>query len=222
MTRTKSIFVFFTLLLCLHTAIGQPVPGIKEQKLRFIDDIEIIKGEIKTTETSVNNVVVDLGSLNIKPVPAAVTSPSAIESANSLQIKYALMMDTEVEKLNNNPLYVFVEKWMGTPYKYGSHSESGTDCSGFSGNLHRSIFNVNLPRTAREQYKICKKLNQEELCEGDLVFFNTRRGVSHVGVYLHNGFFVHASTKEGVRINNLKDDYYNGRFIGGGRPSFSN
>ena len=72
-------------------------------------------------------------------------------------------------------------------------------------------------RTARSQYDACEKIEKENLQEGDLVFFNTRRGVSHVGVYLRNGYFTHSSTGKGVTISSLDDAYYSKKFIGGGR-----
>jgi lipoprotein Spr len=81
-----------------------------------------------------------------------------------------------------------------------------------------SVFATKLPRTAREQYNMATKLDKADLTEGDLVFFNTSRGVSHVGIYITDGFFVHASRHNGVTISNLdKDPYYISRFIGAGR-----
>jgi lipoprotein Spr len=73
-----------------------------------------------------------------------------------------------------------------------------------------------MPRTAREQYEATEHISKNELKEGDLVFFNTRGGVSHVGVYLDNDYFVQASS-HGVTISNLDDHYYSKRFICGGR-----
>jgi lipoprotein Spr len=74
-----------------------------------------------------------------------------------------------------------------------------------------------MPRTAREQYKVCEKINKEDLVAGDLVFFNTRGGVSHVGVYLNNNCFVHSSSTDGVKISSLNEAFYTKKFIGGGR-----
>ena len=66
-------------------------------------------------------------------------------------------------------------------------------------------------------YGVVEKIDKENLSEGDLVFFNTRGGVSHVGVYLRNGYFVHSSSKDGVRISSLNEKYYHRKFIGAGR-----
>jgi murein DD-endopeptidase / murein LD-carboxypeptidase len=79
-----------------------------------------------------------------------------------------------------------------------------------------------LSRTARSQYEECDKIKKNDLREGDLVFFRTRRGVSHVGVYLGNGYFTHASTSNGVMISRLDEDYYRKKYIGGGRVILKN
>ena len=77
-----------------------------------------------------------------------------------------------------------------------------------------------MPRTARQQYDATDHISKDELKEGDLVFFNTRGGVSHVGVYLENNYFVEASS-HGVKISSLDDHYYAKRFICGGRVTES-
>jgi lipoprotein Spr len=79
------------------------------------------------------------------------------------------------------------------------------------------VYGTVLSRTARSQYQECDKIKKENLREGDLVFFKTHRGVSHVGVYLANGYFTHASTSNGVMISSLDEEYYSKRYIGGGR-----
>jgi lipoprotein Spr len=74
-----------------------------------------------------------------------------------------------------------------------------------------------LPRTAREQYKASERISRTELKEGDLVFFNTRGGVSHVGIYLQNNKFIHASVSNGVVVSDMFDAYYLKRYVGAGR-----
>lgn len=153
---------------------------------------------------------------------AAVIAPSnnttvTIESSSSLQFKYAQLLDVEVETITNTKLFVAIEDWWATRYRYGGTTKKGIDCSAFTGALINEAFGLSLPRTAREQYAQCEKIAKENLAEGDLVFFNTRGGVSHVGVYLGNNYFVHSSVHSGVTINSLDDDYYSRKYIGGGK-----
>ena len=141
-----------------------------------------------------------------------------IESMSALQFKYAMMLNVDVESLSNLSLYTFIDKWYGSHYQMGGNTQSGTDCSGFTSTLVQNIYCASLPRSARDQFAACEPVSKEQLKEGDLVFFNTMGGISHVGVYLANGNFVHASTNSGVIISNLQESYYSSRFVGGGRP----
>jgi peptidoglycan endopeptidase LytE len=105
--------------------------------------------------------------------------------------------------------------FLGAPYRLGGSSVQGLDCSGFVRKIYE-FFDVNLPRTAREQAKVGMKVAKGELTEGDLVFFNTRRAFGHVGIYIGNNQFVHASSGKKdrhVRIDSLDKPYYNQRFI---------
>ena len=79
------------------------------------------------------------------------------------------------------------------------------------------IYNLTLPRTASEQFRLTERITTDNLKEGDLVFFNTRGSVSHVGLYLGDNYFVHSSVHLGVVISSLTDNYYGRKFIGGGR-----
>ncbi len=110
-------------------------------------------------------------------------------------------------------------KYLDTPYKYGGSSLNGIDCSAFTQSVYQDALNVNLNRTARDQFTQGKVVSREELEFGDLVFFNTRRRVrpGHVGIYIGDGLFAHASTKGGVMISSLDEDYYSKRFMGARR-----
>jgi len=141
---------------------------------------------------------------------------SAIEKLSALQFKYAMMMNVDVESLKNLSLLGFIDNWFGTRYHLGGTSKRGIDCSALTGALLLAVYGFNMPRTAREQYDATEHIDKGNLKEGDLVFFNTHGGVSHVGVYLENDYFVHAST-HGVKISSLDDHYYSKRFICGGR-----
>jgi LysM repeat protein len=111
-----------------------------------------------------------------------------------------------------------VKTFLGVPYKLGGSTIKGLDCSAFVKKIFE-IFDVRLPRTAREQSSIGKKVGRRDLEEGDIVFFKTRHANNaHVGIYIGNNEFVHASyrSKE-VRVDNLDTPYFNQRFINGVR-----
>jgi len=144
------------------------------------------------------------------------SSVSKLESASKVQIKYALLLDTEVEQIRNVSLYSGIEQWMGTRYRLGGSTKDGIDCSALVQILYVTQFGATLPRTAREQYDATQRISRTDLKEGDLVFFNTQGGVSHVGMYLQNNKFVHASSS-GVTISDLFDAYWERRFLGVGR-----
>lgn len=110
---------------------------------------------------------------------------------------------------------------LGVPYRLGGDNLTGIDCSAFVKRMF-SLVEVTLPRTAREQYEVGKRISRQELTMGDLVFFRTKRYEqypTHVGIYMGNDRFIHASAlnKGGVRIDSLSSDFYNARFIGGSR-----
>ncbi len=120
------------------------------------------------------------------------------------------------------PLYKALYKWLGTPYKYAGNSKKGIDCSGFTKAVLRDSYALELSGGSRDIYKRCIPVDQKNLKEGDLVFFKINKSnISHVGVYLQNGYFAHASVTRGVMINHLSEDYYKKYFYSGGRLSFS-
>ena len=111
-----------------------------------------------------------------------------------------------------------VVSYLGVPYRYGGGSKSGIDCSGFTSNVYKNSLGILLPRTAREQYRSGSTVNGDGLQFGDLVFFNTTgSGVSHVGIYLEDDLFAHASVSFGVTISSLESSYYRKRFVGARR-----
>ena len=145
------------------------------------------------------------------------TLGKALESFMPLQFKYAIMLNEAVEKVTNVLLYKNIDDWYGTRYRFGGTSERGIDCSAFMQVLANYSFGWVLPRTAREQFYSMMRINKEELKEGDFVFFNTRGGVSHVGMYLQNNKFVHAASSNGVMISDLNDKYWSNKFLGARR-----
>lgn len=112
-----------------------------------------------------------------------------------------------------------VIKFLDTPYKYGGSTQNGIDCSAFTLQVFQSSLSIDLPRSAREQYVVGEKISKEELQFGDLVFFNTRRASNpgHVGIYLGENQFVHASRSLGVTVSSIDDTYYKKRYVGARR-----
>jgi cell wall-associated NlpC family hydrolase len=141
------------------------------------------------------------------------------ESAfGALQFKYAILLDVPVEEVNDEKLFSFIDSWYGTPYRYGGFSKDGVDCSAFTQAMMSNIYEVSVPRISAEQFNQSKRISRKELKEGDLVFFKTSgRTISHVGIYLRNNKFVHASTSAGVMISDLDEDYFSRRYAGSGR-----
>lgn len=110
--------------------------------------------------------------------------------------------------------------WTGTRYHFGGTSRSGIDCSAFTRAVFAATGNFELPRTAASQYTVGKNIrNRADLKFGDLVFFHTRRHayVSHVGIYLADNVFAHASSRYGVTLSSLESTYYSKRMIGARR-----
>ncbi len=139
--------------------------------------------------------------------------------ANNLQMKYASMLDVDASKLPSLALLREVDIWWGTKYCMGGMSQSCIDCSALTQTILEDVYGVDIPRTAQAQYDNCKiVMGEDTLQEGDLVFFHTTsRGISHVGLYLSNNKFVHASTSQGVMISDLNDAYWKDRYRGAGR-----
>jgi lipoprotein Spr/probable lipoprotein NlpC len=126
----------------------------------------------------------------------------------SLVEKYAEIMRVNKMDIKNSALYAFIDEWLGTPYKFGGQDKNGIDCSGFAQLLEKQAFGISIPRSTSDQVNVIKRKYEEELVEGDLVFFDyDGRKFGHVGVYLQNGYVVHASTSKGVIIVQLHDPY---------------
>lgn len=143
----------------------------------------------------------------LKSEPGGVTRQSeAIRPAIGVTEKYAAMMGIDKSEIRNGRLYAFIDAWWGTPYKYGGQDKYGVDCSALAQTLEQEVFGVTIPRTTSQQVTIIKRKYEEELQEGDLVFFDYDGGkFNHVGVYLQNGYLVHASSTRGVTIIRLHD-----------------
>jgi len=141
------------------------------------------------------------------------------KETRTLQKKYADIMNVAGKDISNFTLYEFIDAWYGVNYHLGGSDHSGIDCSAFAQKLYGEVYGMDLDRTAAGQYDKCERVkHSSEAEEGDLVFFHVHsRHITHVGVYLINDYFVHASSSQGVVISNLNDDYWHKYYAGIGR-----
>ena len=132
-----------------------------------------------------------------------------VKFTGNLKEKYAAVLGVSENKVANERLYRFIDGWLGVPHRAGGMDKRGTDCSGFTSILQKEIYDQDLPRVAAQMADQVKRKYEEDLQEGDLVFFDfDGKKFSHVGVYLINNKFVHTSTSKGVIISDLKDPWY--------------
>ena len=153
-------------------------------------------------------------------IAANIGDHSSIEFASPTLLKYAILMNAPVEELNNEKLIHFIDDWYGTKYRLGGEDKNGVDCSAFVQSFMLVLYGIGVPRTSKEQFLESERIKKSELAEGDLVFFHTRgksKSISHVGVYLRNKKFIHASSSGGVMISDLDESYFKQRYVGSGR-----
>lgn len=134
--------------------------------------------------------------------------------------KASVRLGMDINMEDNHRLYTASAEWIGVPYRTGGNTKRGIDCSGLVLQLYKKVYNIGLPRTTDGQLDESAKVSQRNLREGDLVFFTSRasgKKVAHVGIYLKNGKFVHASSSNGVIVSNLDESYYTRHWLRGGR-----
>jgi cell wall-associated NlpC family hydrolase len=184
----------------------------KKNDIKFLDEISSnprLAASIPEAKTE--------QKMTIEPAVNRSTNAAATGDVSALKIKYAGLLGKDPDQIENVELLKSVDEWYGTKYKMGGCTKSGVDCSAFVQAVYLSAFGLAVPRTAFEQFKAASHISATEMKEGDLVFFNTTGGVSHVGIYMGNNKFAHASVARGVTVSDLFDPYYLRRFLGIGR-----
>lgn len=184
----------------------------------------IISGEVFIGMESAANVADEIDGLvpglaSGNNVDEKSVNPTLFDHGDKVLMKYALMIDADPDDLNDASLYHFINQWYGVRYKFGGTTTHGIDCSALSQKTYGAVYKVPIRRTSKQQYRHSDHFRKyTEADEGDLVFFRINRvRISHVGIYLANGYFVHASRTKGVIISSLKEKYWKRRYAGCGR-----
>ncbi len=160
---------------------------------------------------------------NMSKVDSVVLVKKEPAKLHKLQIEFGKKLAVAPDSIYNLRLYGFIKEWLGIPYEWGGTNEKGIDCSAFVQKLYYQVYDIAIPRTSLEQYYtnwVDLYSNTKYLREGDLVFFKTLKNnnpVTHVGFYLHNNYFVNASSSKGVSIAKLNDSYWSVKYVACGR-----
>lgn len=192
----------------------QTISSSKSNKPKFIDDVTLVSHRTDARNVENKGSVYTISESEVPADEITVEKSEVSYKVNDVSGKFMT---------NGNHLYSFIEDWYGVPYRYGGTCRTGIDCSAFVKELYSDVYGAQIKRTSREQFAISNLVkSKKELKEGDLVFFKIRsKNITHVGVYLHNGKFVHASRSKGVVISSLDDSYWSKYYAGGGRISKS-
>jgi len=186
-------------------------PEKKEKKsspVRFTSNDDSNKNSVDTSFNSLDN-------LDGEDLPVEKNNVDITTLVNKNNSSSNSEFSTVKEKM-----LMEIIKYLNTPYKFGGNSLNGIDCSAFTQTIYSDCVSISLLRTAQDQYyEGIPVQDVSDLKFGDLVFFDTRRNVKpgHVGIYLGDNLFAHASSKQGVTVSKLTSDYYFKRFMGGRR-----
>ena len=197
--------------------------SVSDSEVKFLNEISASAQPPVTQVSSIqsNNPAEPIFASKIANVESFISENSDVKGITvpvPLQLKYAALLGTNTIEIQHLNLFEFIDDWYGTRYRMGGTTKKGIDCSALVQFLFSEIYDITVPRTSKEQYKQTHRISLTELQEGDLLFFHTRgRGVSHVGVYLQNNKFFHASSSGGVMISDMYESYFVKRFIAAGR-----
>ncbi len=145
-------------------------------------------------------------------VPSVVSSGQT-QKISLLQTSRKIVYSTDESTRDlNQELTDYLKGWQGVRYRYGGYSTKGVDCSGLTKKAYKELYGIELPRTVVEQSKAGEKVDKQSLRPGDLVFFKTGIYSRHVGIYLGEGSFIHASQSKGVIQSSLNNSYWRKKY----------
>ena len=188
----------FILSICIYLFTGCSYKNIEE-------NIDMSNSEVNSTfrSASLENTIKMKDSKYKKYKKTKKT-----QAKNKNFDNYDFLTNSQTNKtILNDELYDFYTQWEGVKYQLGGESKDGIDCSAFIKKAFEEKFSLEMPRTTTLQSQVGREINKDELDVGDLVFFKTRNS-QHVGIYMEDGKFIHASTKSGVTISELDNPYF--------------
>ena len=145
-------------------------------------------------------------------------SATNADKNDSIVAQFYHAENIKIDSSSNPYLYYKVYDWLGTRYKYAGRTKKGIDCSDFACMIYRDVYCDSIGGDVMGLFTLSETIKKTELQAGDLVFFKIKgKRISHVGVYLGNNKFAHASVHSGVTISDLDEAYYKKRFFSGGR-----
>lgn len=132
--------------------------------------------------------------------------------------RYSRILGVRLNGTEEKSLIMAISQWLGVPYRFGGCTKAGVDCSCFVKAVYKTAYDIRLRRTSVNIYHSLLPVGDEDLRFGDILSFKIRGNrISHVGIYLKDHKFVHASRTHGVTVSDLRKSYYKKRFYAAGR-----
>lgn len=158
------------------------------------------------------------GKAATSDLPGEKESPDREQQQLQWRFIFSNSLGFNIGYVSNPRIYKTISEWIGVPYKYSGGNKKGIDCSGFVCRVYKDCYNNPLDGSAQEIFKKVDAVKRDDLREGDLIFFKIKsKRISHVGVYLGQNKFAHASVHRGVIVSDLNDPYYLKYYYKGGR-----
>lgn len=192
---------------------------------KYIIAALLIMGLAIACSSSKKSTVVSRTLPALQPEPESKTGKikDAVLYGKKIRDKYAAYIGVPQQSIRNPDLFVFIDQWLYTPYKYGGTTQQGVDCSGFVQRILSDVYGYKIIRKSSQQFfneNTAKYSNGHLLEEGDLLFFRTTENsnaITHMGLYVGNRLFVHASSSLGVSVTSLDNSYWNPRYTAAGK-----
>jgi len=211
--------ILFAIVISLFIGCGASSPRFAGEKKPEPKQEQKKKGSVRFSskvieeETREDDRKVNLQEVKQRFSSATPSAPVEKKNAVKENKKSEPVSPSSAANFEKQKMMDAILAWMGTPYDYGGESRSGIDCSGFTRQIFIESAGIELPRTTEEQVKLGTPVSKENLKFGDLIFFNTTgENPSHVGIYIGDDMFAHASVSFGVTLSSMYSSYYKKRY----------